>query len=165
MTKEQIMQDEYKKLVMNWEKAYQQSPSIFKAAHAAMQRYADQESAVIAIKFKEWVDKNYTHYESGYGKHSPPMGKGFGDPRRWQLAQLWAMFEKKQARRLHDTVELVFHSHSFQQGYANALACIIQGHGISTLVEEAYKAGLPRLRELKDIIEPYDYEILKKHFK
>lgn len=51
-TKEQIMEDEYKKLVMNWEKAYQQSPSIFKAAHSAMDEHAKNQ----AIDFAEWVD-------------------------------------------------------------------------------------------------------------
>lgn len=52
-TKEQIMEDEYKKLIMNWEKAYQQSPSIFKAAHSAMDEYAKQQ----VIDFNEWKDK------------------------------------------------------------------------------------------------------------
>lgn len=52
-TKEQIMEDEYKKLVMNWEKAYQQSPSIFKAAHSAMGEYAKQQG----ILFSNWKEK------------------------------------------------------------------------------------------------------------
>lgn len=56
-------------------------------------------------------------------------------------------------------------SNAFKQGYACALVCIIQGHGISTEVKEAYRAGLPPLSELKGIIDDYDYEILKKHFK
>lgn len=52
-TKEQIMEDEYKKLVMNWEKAYQQSPSIFKAAHSAMDEHEKNQ----AIDFAEWISR------------------------------------------------------------------------------------------------------------
>lgn len=53
-TKEQIMEDEYKKLIMNWEKAYQQSPSIFKAAHSAMGEYGKQQ----VIDFQKWTNLN-----------------------------------------------------------------------------------------------------------
>lgn len=54
----------------------------------------------------------------------------------------------------------------FVKGYACALVCIIQGHGISTEVEDAYKAGLPTpVSELKGRIDEFDYSILKKHFK
>lgn len=53
----------------------------------------------------------------------------------------------------------------FVKGYACALVCIIQGHGISTEVEDAYKAGLKPINQLKGIIDEFDYSILKKHFK
>lgn len=53
----------------------------------------------------------------------------------------------------------------FVKGYACALVCIIQGHGISTEVEDAYKAGLKPIKQLKGIIDDFDYSILKKHFK
>lgn len=54
----------------------------------------------------------------------------------------------------------------FVKGYACALVCIIQGHGISTEVEDAYKAGLPTpVSNLKGRIDEFDYSILKKHFK
>lgn len=54
-TPEEIMADEYSKLIVNWEKAYRQHPCIFKAAHTAMNVYAQQK----AIEFVEWKDKNF----------------------------------------------------------------------------------------------------------
>lgn len=53
MTKEEIMADEYSKLIINWEKAYRQHPSIFKAAHSAMDLYAKQQ----CIAYAHWIFK------------------------------------------------------------------------------------------------------------
>lgn len=53
MTKEEIMADEYSKLIQNWEKAYKQHPSIFKAAHSAMDEYAKQQ----CIAYAHWLFK------------------------------------------------------------------------------------------------------------
>lgn len=58
-TKEQIMEDEYKNLIFNWENAYKQSPSIFKAAHSAMDEYAKQQ----AIAFVVWTTKEEWYYD------------------------------------------------------------------------------------------------------
>jgi len=51
MSKEEILSDEYSKLIMNWEKAYRQHPLIFQAAHSAMAIYAKETS----IAFAEWI--------------------------------------------------------------------------------------------------------------
>lgn len=46
MTKEEILKEEYSKLIMNPEKVYAQNPSIIQAAHTAMDVYSK-----LAIKF------------------------------------------------------------------------------------------------------------------
>lgn len=54
-SKETIMREEYSSRIMNWEKAYAQQPAIFSAAHAAMQRYADQENKNESIAYQNFV--------------------------------------------------------------------------------------------------------------
>lgn len=51
----------------------------------------------------------------------------------------------------------------FVQGYACAVSCIVQGHGINTAVREALEAcGLTTMKKLKDAgVVEYDLEILK----
>jgi hypothetical protein len=54
---------------------------------------------------------------------------------------------------------------TFIQGYACCLATIIQSHGISTEVREAFKSGIGTLEVcVKANIDQYDLDILKAHF-
>jgi hypothetical protein len=52
------------------------------------------------------------------------------------------------------------------QGYACAVATMIVGHGISTPVEEVFKAGLGSIKTcIAAGVDEYDLNILKQHFK
>ncbi len=59
-TKEEILADEYSKLIQNWEKVYKQNPSIIKAAYTSMEQYSQQQ----AIAFAEFVFKGCYHVHS-----------------------------------------------------------------------------------------------------
>jgi len=54
----------------------------------------------------------------------------------------------------------------FIQGYACCIATLIRSHGIDTPIEDAFKAGIGRLKVCIDAgVDEYDLEILKQHFK
>ena len=73
MTKEEILNSEYGKLIANPDKVYLQNPSIIKAAHSAMDIYA----RIVAIRFIEYHDKHRSEEGRWFDRQCKKLGGVF----------------------------------------------------------------------------------------
>lgn len=87
-TKEDILKEEYSKLIVNPDKVYAQNPSIIEAAHTSMDVFAKQQ----AIDFAKWTAENlWTVYGDQWYPYRDEDNPISAD-------QLYAQFIKSQSK-------------------------------------------------------------------